>query len=430
MNMKKLAQCLALSMLGLTTPALAANNPYVDVPQQDWSYTVIHELFTDGVLSSEDQKIYGSRTLTRYDMAVLTAKAMGKEGTATADQQASIEKLKTEYTPELQRMGILDPAPVPKVPGQALGTQLKIYGLTSIRNDSLRNSWDGANNINSLHVDLFTQYPLTPTTDFTVESTFNKGLANQWESDAQNSWAYAAWMTSKVGATTVKAGRFPYMPAYGLVYNDRINGAQLSAAKGKMTGTVTFGRNQSFAASQSSQVYDLSASSVHPENWYMYDGQRHYNALELGYNFDKDTTAKAAFQTWKDGSRYWEIGASRQVSRDWKVTAAMAKSNVDSGDSGGNTAYYGRVQYRNLNPFKPGDYTLYAAWLKVPMDSTICPMNQYDLDYTYNFKGWVWGAEFVVRPKETINLWLMTGTKVNSYSRTNILRLEYNFLMF
>ena len=430
MNIKKAALCAAVSTAIFTTPVFAANNPYIDVPKDNWSYISVQELFSEGFLDNDDQKIYMNRTLTRYDMAVLTAKAMGKESMANAQQQTIIEKLKAEYTPELQSMGIVD-NPKQKHDQQNNGTPLKIYGLTSLRYDNLHNSWgSGTNNINSLHVDLFTQYSLTPSTNFTIESTFNKGLANQWESDAQNSWAYSAWMSSKVGTTNIEVGRFPYMPAYGLVYNDRINGAQIAAIKRKATAIFTFGRNESFAANQSNQVYDLAASTVHPENWYLYNGQSHYNAAELDYNFDSKSSAKVAFQTWRNGSKYWEAGASKQVSDKWELTGAMAKSNVDSGDSGGNKAYYGRAQYRNLNPFKVGDYTLYAAWLKIPVDSTICPINQYDLDYTYNFKGWVWGAEVVVRPKETISAWFERGTRANSSEKTNILRLEYNFLMF
>jgi len=64
--------CAALSV-SLAMPALAADNPFVDVSSNSWAYQAIVQLHDDGLLEGyPDGYFRGNRKLTRYEMAVLT----------------------------------------------------------------------------------------------------------------------------------------------------------------------------------------------------------------------------------------------------------------------------------------------------------------------------------------------------------------------
>ena len=77
------------STLTITTSALvlmstgvagAASNPFSDVPQDSWAYDAVATLAADGVIDGFPDGTYqGNKTMTRYEMAQIVARAMAKE---------------------------------------------------------------------------------------------------------------------------------------------------------------------------------------------------------------------------------------------------------------------------------------------------------------------------------------------------------------
>jgi hypothetical protein len=94
-------------VLGIAGTAFAAANPFVDVPAKHWSYEAVSKLVKAGIVDGYgDGTFRGDRTMTRYEMAVIVAKAMANEEKADADQKASIEKLQAEFSDELDKLGV------------------------------------------------------------------------------------------------------------------------------------------------------------------------------------------------------------------------------------------------------------------------------------------------------------------------------------
>lgn len=78
-NKKALAALMALS-LGVSATALAASaDSFSDVPKDHWSYEALDYLAKEGVIEGMGNSTFeGGRTMTRYEVASIVAKAMQK----------------------------------------------------------------------------------------------------------------------------------------------------------------------------------------------------------------------------------------------------------------------------------------------------------------------------------------------------------------
>ena len=103
------------STLTITTSALvlmstgvagAASNPFSDVPQDSWAYDAVATLAADGVIDGFPDGTYqGNKTMTRYEMAQIVARAMAKTDLEKADK-ALVDKLAAEFADELDNLGV------------------------------------------------------------------------------------------------------------------------------------------------------------------------------------------------------------------------------------------------------------------------------------------------------------------------------------
>lgn len=105
MKKKILASLVATMAVGATC-AFAAN-PFVDVPTDSWAYKSVVELADAGIIQGVDGTYFqGSRNITRYEAAEMTAKAMAHMDKASVEQRAMINKLADEYADELNNLGV------------------------------------------------------------------------------------------------------------------------------------------------------------------------------------------------------------------------------------------------------------------------------------------------------------------------------------
>jgi hypothetical protein len=94
-------------VLGIAGTAFAAANPFVDVPAKHWAYEAVSKLAAAGIVDGYgDGTFRGDKTITRYEMAQIVAKAMAKSDKADAQQKAIIDKLAVEFAAELNNLGV------------------------------------------------------------------------------------------------------------------------------------------------------------------------------------------------------------------------------------------------------------------------------------------------------------------------------------
>ncbi|MDD7057177.1 MAG: S-layer homology domain-containing protein [Selenomonadaceae bacterium] len=102
---KKTLAILAGLTIGMSGSAFAASaDSFTDVPKDHWAYQALDYLAQEGVIDGMgDSTFQGGRSMTRYEMAAIVAKAMQKNPTNIGDQ-AVLEKLEGEFGTEIKRL--------------------------------------------------------------------------------------------------------------------------------------------------------------------------------------------------------------------------------------------------------------------------------------------------------------------------------------
>lgn len=120
----KAAVCAAVTV-AFAVPAFA--NALTDVPKNHWAYDAVNKLVVAGVVDGYgDGTFRGDKTMTRYEMAQIVAKAMNK--VSTVDEKIIVDKLAAEFGQELNDLGV-------KVDGiqKQLDDQIKFAGDATVQ---------------------------------------------------------------------------------------------------------------------------------------------------------------------------------------------------------------------------------------------------------------------------------------------------------
>jgi len=100
---------MTVTMSGTTmipsTAQAALSQSFNDVPANHWAYAAVTKLAKAGIVSGYDNSYFkGDRTITRYEMAVIVAKAIDKYDTANDADKQVIDKLSAEFASELNKL--------------------------------------------------------------------------------------------------------------------------------------------------------------------------------------------------------------------------------------------------------------------------------------------------------------------------------------
>ncbi|MBP2644496.1 MAG: omp-alpha 5, partial [Firmicutes bacterium] len=247
-------------VLSITATALAAatGNPFVDVPANHWSYSAVKQLADAGIIEGADGKFNGDKTLTRYEIAVIVAKALAKEDKADAEQKALIEKLAVEYSTELKNMGIRLSTVEEKV------NRVNFYGYLGLRFDYGKGSAFTTEGIQTeaAHVDTYTTFKINDKSTVVLENVFHNNLRNVGATAGSlidgtdtanypNGWnqlAHSVFVNTALDQVKLTVGQFGMIPAYGMVLSSedfqgsRVKGVKASFGTGAVTATVFSGK--------------------------------------------------------------------------------------------------------------------------------------------------------------------------------------------
>ena len=221
---------LAMAMaLGVTASAYAAN-PFSDVPAGHWAYDSINKLAAAGVIEGYgDSTFGGDKLMTRYEMAQIVAKAMAKG--------ANVDKLAAEFADELDNLGVRVANLEKKADNVKVTGELR-YKYMSMKSDA--NHRDDENNSpksyeNDLRSRIWINGQINDDWSYTgmIENTqdFDDNAGNK------KTEFNRAYVEGKIGGLAVTAGRYNAFFANGNIYDDLVDGAEVSYGdKVKVTG--------------------------------------------------------------------------------------------------------------------------------------------------------------------------------------------------
>ncbi|MDT8903811.1 S-layer homology domain-containing protein [Anaeroselena agilis] len=206
---KRLLKVAIATALTVAFAAPAFANPFSDVPAKHWAYAAVNKLAQAGVVDGYgDGTFRGDKTITRYEMAQIVAKAMNKD--LNSDQKAIVDKLAKEYAVELNNLGV-------KVEGMQnqIDNMVKFSGDARVRYynaDNVDNSTD--KDSTEYRVRLGATAKVNDTTSLYARITSGSASIGAQNADASIDNAYA---TTKILGLSTKIGRQDYSLGQGML---------------------------------------------------------------------------------------------------------------------------------------------------------------------------------------------------------------------
>jgi len=407
---------LMVCILAISTTAFAG--PFADVPAKHWAYAAVTKLANAGIVDGVDGKYLGERTITRYEMAQIVAKAMERSNKADAENRALINKLATEFAAELNSLGVRVSALENKI------DNVKFTGEVRARYDNYNHAGTKSSGNSYSYLDLWATAQINDTWVAKAEME-GKNYANDSTKDNTNN-------TTKVYATgpafggNLTLGKFDPFTAYGLVMDDNMSGAMFEFGGKKVQARVACGKINvdTLGSVDTTTSYDTKATVIDGA-----EGSK-YALAEMDIALSPVTNVKAAYHrinldttyAGKDSVTYYEGGFDSKLSKNFGVMATASKSNVEvSGVD--NKGYLAQIQYKKADTTKPGSYDIYYNNRKIPtlaeIDST--------WDYSQGVKGNQVGFEYVPMANTKVTAFYLKGNLVSDSSDFKVYRAQVSF---
>lgn len=410
MSKKTLVSAITAALVvGAASTTFAAANPFSDVPADSWAYDAVSTLAADGVIDGYPDGTYkGQNTMTRYEMAQIVARAMAKTDIDKADK-ALVDKLAAEFAEELDNLGV-------RVADlEKKSDNVKWTGELRYR------YWDENHDAGEDAQYNKVMFRLTPqayigNSGWVAKARINYLMdvssdSNDEEYTDDNDAAVdQAYVEGPLAGATVQAGRLPVFTAQGMLFDDRISGAQVSFGSDVFKTTVAAGRYSEDSHSAVTAALYTNAKDVTAE---YYGVQFDWNptekiAVNAGY-----TQLNGIDENYKDSNGFthglsksdqfiglddnslgiWYLGGSYAFDPNVKLVGEYAQSDADAYEKAGIV----EVQYKGSDIADPGSWGAYVGYRH--LGNNVAVASTYD-DASSGQKGYVVGASYV--PAENI----------------------------
>ncbi|MGM9517795.1 MAG: S-layer homology domain-containing protein [Acidaminococcus sp.] len=379
---KSLVFAMAMA-LGVSATAFAAN-PFSDLPAGHWAYGAVAKLAAAGVVDGyPDGTFKGDKTMTRYEMAQIVAKALAK-GAIGAD-----DKLVSEFADELDNLGVR----VAKLEKNA--DNVKITG--NIRQSYDRTTGDfGKSDAAVLRSRLWFTGEVNDNWHYVGMLQNQQNWIGKNESGDSETTFQRAFLTGNIGVVNLKAGRDNNTYAEGNVWDHRTDAISASVKSGATYFNAAYGK----LANKDGVNTDKSAGDKYFVGTIGGDLgnlnlEANYMKLDdtLGTNSDKGNT-------WVKGDNKIWTAAANYKAGDFKIGAMYLKGDNDYVDekNGEDDGWVATLAYKGASAAKPGSWGLYgkyydqggATYLKHTMNG------HYDMFGVDGFKGYMVGGNLTL----------------------------------
>ena len=346
------------------TCAFAAN-PFVDVPSDSWAYKSVVELADAGIIQGVDgQYFQGNRNITRYEAAEMVAKAMAHMDKASVEQRALINKLADEYADELNNLGVRVSALENRVGNVKLTGDARVryihqdsddQGKGEVKND---NSW-------SYRVRVRANAQVNDRTKVVYGvSTNNVNFAdNSKASDSKdnNIFTDRAFVDYNFGGNNwdLKVGRDEYDMgggrAYGFLYGDTFDGAQLKYTNDKFAATAGYGKFKEGVMSGDNGASAATKTGYGELEGFFGGGRAAGSAVGVYYN---DFSGNKSFNFDDAWGAYGSLNLGK-----WNALANYEKYNSENSKADDPEVWVGKITYNKANFATPKSWDAWVEYL-------------------------------------------------------------------
>lgn len=374
-------------VIGITGTAFAAN-PFVDVPAKHWSYDAISQLVKAGIVDGySDGTFRGDKTMTRYEMAQIVAKAIAKADKADAVNKALIEKLSAEYSTELNKLSV-----------RMTNVEKKVNSLDNVKfNGEIRARYEWGNNqaesknVGRVRYRIYATAPLndTWTAKFRLTNQINAGVT---DSGAKFDQVY---VTGPALGATWDVGRYYLWLGQGFTGVDTSgwdgakvtlgNQVKLSLGVGKKFGSLAAVKN------------DGTIDPAKDGAWYKF--------ADLNYKPGKIFNATSSYLHSSDPLyRNWMLGFKYTGLENVALKAEYGKNNFANAK-----AWAARITYKAYDLNKEGSFDMYAGYKKAENGydpKGLSTQDTIDAFKTMNdIKGWDVGLDYTLMKNARFTFW-------------------------
>ena len=360
----KVLAALAATMAVGATCAFAAN-PFVDVPSDSWAYKSVVELADAGIIQGVDgQYFQGNRNITRYEAAEMVAKAMAHMDKASVEQRALINKLADEYADELNNLGVRVSALENRVGNVKLTGDARVryihqdsddQGKGEVKND---NSW-------SYRVRVRANAQVNDRTKVVYGvSTNNVNFAdNSTASDRKdnNIFTDRAFVDYNFGGNNwdLKVGRDEYDMgggrAYGFLYGDTFDGAQLKYTNDKFAATAGYGKFKEGVMGGDNGASAATKTGYGELEGFFGGGRAAGSAVGVYYN---DFSGNKSFNFDDAWGAYGSLNLGK-----WNALANYEKYNSENSKADDPEVWVGKITYNKANFATPKSWDAWVEYL-------------------------------------------------------------------
>ena len=376
---KSLVFAMAMA-LGVSATAFAAN-PFSDVPAGSWAYGAVAKLAAAGIVDGyPDGTFKGERTMTRYEMAQIVAKALAK-GAIGAD-----DRLVSEFADELDNLGVR----VAKLEKNA--DMVKITGNVRLSNvHTTGDIEDAKGNATKLRTRLFFTGEVNDNWHYVSMLENNQTFDGQNESGDDDTDFQRAYLTGNLGVVNITAGRFGGYYGDGNIYDTRQDAINANVKMGQAYLGATWGK----MANQS--AYSWSAKPSKADTFVNATLGGNIGKLNLEAQYLK--VDDVATDWMKGDDTIWTAGATYDTG-DFKLGAMYLKGDNDYVDdqNGDDDGYVVTLGYKGAKASKAGSWGLYGKYYDQGGATYIAhTMNgAYDAFDANGFKGYMVGGNLAL----------------------------------
>ena len=364
---KKIVISLA-AMMAVGAACAFAANPFVDVPSDSWAYKSVVELADAGIIQGVDGSYFqGERNITRYEAAEMVAKAMAHMDKASVEQRALINKLADEYADELNNLGVRVSALENRVGNVKLTGDARVryihqdsddQGKGEVKNDD---SW-------TYRVRVRANAQVNDRTKVVYGiSTNNVSFAdNSTASDSKdnNIFTDRAYVDYNFGGNNwdLKVGRDEYDMgggrAYGFLYGDTFDGAQLKYSNDKFAATAGYGKFKEGVMGGDNSVVDsheATKTGYGELEGFFGGGRAAGSAIGVYYN---DFSGNKSFNFDDAWGAYGSLNLGK-----WNALANYEKYNSENSKADDPEVWVGKITYNKANFATPKSWDAWVEYL-------------------------------------------------------------------
>lgn len=399
---------LALAV-AMSVTAVAAANPFSDVPAKHWAYDSVTKLEKAGIVEGYGDGTYrGDRTMTRYEMAQIIARAMANSEKADAALKAELDKLSVEFAKELKNLGV-------RVTALENQTQnVKFSGDFRLRYDHAEDGVFGKSP-NSQKARLRLQAEGKVNDNWTVVGRF-EAVDNLRDVDGSRSEVKMDKMFAKgqYGDFGIRMGRIDVLPAYGIFFDDYMDAAELTWSNDKFYGALRYG-NFDAALVAGTSHYDAYMAEVAFLNVVKGLNIRGMYAYVDADNVDV-----------KGG--VWEAGLDYTFGDSgFKITGAAADTVSDLSVKGDDdTVWFAQLDYKGAKKAVVGSWGVFGGYRDFQDNHNATLITTFN----NNGKGWYVGGSYTPAKNIVLKAWyenMKPDTSAGEDKRKDYVRAQAEF---